>query len=210
MVLQAMPYVRATEDALKGKKGRVIFFTPHGKQFTNDMAREIAKEGGDIVFLSGHYEGLDARAKDILNAEEISIGPYILTGGELPAMTVMDSISRQIEGVLGNFNSLEESRVSSSEVYTRPEVLEYKNKKYLVPKLLLSDDDLCLKEALVVNDLFAHQQSDRDRKLHINLIQIHHDPKGTLGILTTEPFLESSDFFFNRTHISFSITLLKT
>lgn len=136
MVLQAMPYVRATEDALKGKKGRVIFFTPHGKQFTNDMAREMAKEGGDIVFLSGHYEGLDARAKDILNAEEISIGPYTLTGGELPALIMIDAITRQIEGVLGNEASREEERVAGKDVYTRPDVIEHNGVEYKVPEVL--------------------------------------------------------------------------
>jgi tRNA (guanine37-N1)-methyltransferase len=66
------------------------------------------------------------------------VGPFVLTGGELPAMIYMDSVSRQIEGVLGNINSLEENRVSSHDVYTRPEVFEYKGKKYKVPKVLLS------------------------------------------------------------------------
>jgi len=73
-----------------------------------------------------------------IKIEEISIGPYVLTGGELPAMTIIDSVSRQVEGVLGNFDSREEERVASSDVYTRPEVLEYKGKKYRVPKILLS------------------------------------------------------------------------
>lgn len=72
--------------------------------------------------------------------EDISVGPFVLTGGELPAMIVLDCISRQVEGVLGNFSSLEESRVSSHDVYTRPEVFEYKGKKYKVPKVLLSGD----------------------------------------------------------------------
>jgi tRNA (guanine37-N1)-methyltransferase len=76
--------------------------------------------------------------KKVFKMEDLSIGDYVLTGGELPAMILIDSISRQIEGVLGNFNSLEENRVSSSKVYTRPEVLEYKGKKYRVPKVLLS------------------------------------------------------------------------
>ena len=72
--------------------------------------------------------------------ETVSIGPYILTGGELPAMVIVDCVSRQIEGVLGDFNSLEDSRVSSSDVYTRPESIEYKGRKYRVPKVLLSGD----------------------------------------------------------------------
>ena len=70
--------------------------------------------------------------------EEISVGPFVLTGGELPAMIIIDVISRQLKGVLGNIDSLEERRVASSEVYTRPEVFKYKNKSYRVPKILLS------------------------------------------------------------------------
>ena len=95
--------------------------------------------------ISGRYEGIDARVFKILKgsyrhdgAEEISIGDFVLTGGELPAMVLIDSISRQIPGVLGKYESLEEERVSSSVVYTRPEILEWKNKKYRVPKVLLS------------------------------------------------------------------------
>ena len=95
--------------------------------------------------ISGRYEGIDARVKKITKAEEISIGDYVLTGGELPAMVLIDSMSRQIKGVLGTYESLEEERVSSSEVYTRPEILKYtppgqgkKSKNYKVPKVLLS------------------------------------------------------------------------
>jgi tRNA (guanine37-N1)-methyltransferase len=86
----------------------------------------------------GRYEGIDARVKKIFKMEDVSVGEFVLTGGELPAMIVLDCVSRQIEGVLGNFSSLEESRVSSHDVYTRPEVFEYKGKKYKVPKVLLS------------------------------------------------------------------------
>jgi len=74
------------------------------------------------------------------------VGPFVLTGGELPAMIIVDCISRQIEGVLGNKSSLEEERVSSSEVYTRPEILEYKGKKYKVPKVLLSGNHKLIDE----------------------------------------------------------------
>ena len=72
--------------------------------------------------------------------EDVSVGNFVLTGGELPAMVLIDCISRQVEGVLGNFDSLEESRISSSDVYTRPEVFAYKGKKYRVPTVLLSGD----------------------------------------------------------------------
>ena len=81
-----------------------------------------------------------------MKAEEVSIGDYVLTGGELPAMICMDAISRQIKGVLGKFESLEENRVSSHEVYTRPEIFEYNKKKYKVPEVLLSGDHKKIEE----------------------------------------------------------------
>ena len=81
-----------------------------------------------------------------MKIEKISIGPYVLTGGELPAMIILDTVSRQIPGVLGNIDSVEENRVSSSKVYTRPEVFEYKNKKYRVPKVLLSGHQAKIEE----------------------------------------------------------------
>jgi tRNA (guanine37-N1)-methyltransferase len=76
--------------------------------------------------------------KKILKAEEVSVGPYILTGGELPALSIIDATARQVPGVLGKIESLEEGRVASHDVYTRPEIFEYKGKKYRVPKVLLS------------------------------------------------------------------------
>ncbi len=141
MVIQAEPVVKAIDAALKkAKKPKVIFLSPGGKQFTTDYAKKTAKKFTDVILISGRYEGVDARVKKIFKMEEISVGPFVLTGGELPAMILIDSIARQVEGVLGNFDSLEESRVSSHDVYTRPEVFTYKGKKYRVPKVLLSGD----------------------------------------------------------------------
>ena len=82
----------------------------------------------------------------ILKTKKFSIGDYVLTGGELPAMILVDSISRQVRGVLGKYESLEEERISSSEVYTRPEVLKYKGKNYKVPKVLLSGNHAKIEE----------------------------------------------------------------
>jgi tRNA (guanine37-N1)-methyltransferase len=144
MVIQALPTVKAVEKAFvkikrnKKSKVKIIFFSPGGKQFTTDYAKKTAKKYTDIIFVCGRYEGIDARIKKIFKMEDVSIGPFVLTGGELPAMVVLDCIARQVKGVLGNFDSLEESRVSSHDVYTRPEVFEYKKKKYRVPKVLLS------------------------------------------------------------------------
>ncbi|OGI63348.1 tRNA (guanosine(37)-N1)-methyltransferase TrmD [Candidatus Nomurabacteria bacterium RIFCSPHIGHO2_01_FULL_40_12] len=156
MVMRAEPVLQAVEKALanirKSKKTKpkaksrselrsatgIILFSTSGKKFDTVYAKSAAKKYTDIILISGRYEGIDARVQKILKAQEISIGDYVLTGGELPAMVLIDSISRQIPGVLGTYESLEEERVSSSVVYTRPKVLKYKNKNYRVPKVLLS------------------------------------------------------------------------
>lgn len=138
MVLEPESILKAVQKALGKKKGVVYFFDTTGKQFTNTEARALIKKVKDIVFICGHYEGVDARVQKILKAKKISVGPYTLTGGELPAMLVIDAVSRQIPGVLGKFESIEEERVASSEVYTRPEIFVWKGKKYRVPKVLLS------------------------------------------------------------------------
>jgi len=143
MVMRAEPILKAVAKAVstvkgKNKKLKIILFSPSGKKFDTKYAKQSAKKYTDIILISGRYEGIDARVQKIFRAEEISIGDYVLTGGEIPAMVLVDSISRQIPGVLGKYESLEEERVSSSEVYTRPEVLKYKSKNYRVPKVLLS------------------------------------------------------------------------
>jgi len=147
MVLQAEPFIRAVESiSTKVKKSvkarsnlaiKVLITAAGGKPLTNAYAKKLAKEK-DVIILCGRYEGIDARVKKILKAEEVSVGPYILTGGELPALTIIDTTARQIPGVLGKFESLEESRVASHEIYTRPEVFKHKKKSYRVPKVLLS------------------------------------------------------------------------
>lgn len=138
MVLQAEPFVRAVEALRKKhKKVTVLITAAGGVPLTNAYAKKLSKQK-DVVILCGRYEGIDARVKKILKAKEVSVGPYILTGGELPALTVIDATARQIPGVLGKFESLEEGRVASHEIYTRPEIFEHKGKKYKVPKVLLS------------------------------------------------------------------------
>ncbi len=144
MVIQAEPVIKAIEKILGGltakakSKVKIVWFAPNGKQFDTAYAKKTAKKYTDIVLICGRYEGIDARVKKIFKTESVSVGPYVLTGGELPAMVFVDCVARQIEGVLGNFSSLEESRISSHNVYTRPEVFEYKGNKYKVPKVLLS------------------------------------------------------------------------
>jgi len=140
MVIQAEPVIKAIESALKkikARKYKIVFLSPGGKQFTNEYAKSISKKFTDTVILSGRYEGIDARVKKVFKMEEVSVGPFVLTGGELPAMLMIDVIARQVEGVLGNFDSLEEKRIGGDS-YTRPEVFAHKGKKYSVPKVLLS------------------------------------------------------------------------
>lgn len=144
MVMTAEPILKAHKKLkMKGKKVKIIQLSPSGKMFTNDVAKKIAKSYTDVVFICGRYEGVDDRARKILKADEYSIGEYVLTGGELPALVMTDAIVRQIPGVLGDKESLEDARVASPRVYTRPEMFIWpykKGKKYKVPPVLLSGD----------------------------------------------------------------------
>ncbi len=144
MVMYAEPILRAWEKAVgrklkaKSSKLKTLIMSPRGSVFDTKMAKDLAENYTDIVLISGRYEGIDSRVKDILNAEEVSVGDYVLTGGELPTLTIIDSVARQVPGVLGTFESLEDERVSSGEMYTRPEVLCWKKEEYRVPKVYLS------------------------------------------------------------------------
>lgn len=150
MVMMAEPVIKSVLSVAKkiskdkkAKKVLIINFMPNAKKFDTKTAKDFSKKYTDIVMICGRYEGIDSRAKKIIKdlgykIQDLSIGDYVLTGGEIPAMVLIDSISRQTEGVLGNFDSREEERISSSEIYTRPEVLVHNNKKYKVPKVLLS------------------------------------------------------------------------
>ncbi len=139
MVMEAEPVLRAVEKARgRKKKVKVFFFSPSGKQFDSVYAKRLAKNYTDIILIAGRYEGIDARVIKATKADVVSIGPYVLTGGEIPAMVITDAVSRHIPGVLGNKDSLEESRTASPDVYTRPEEFIWKGKKYRAPKVLLS------------------------------------------------------------------------
>jgi len=143
MVLQAEPVIKAIAKA-KGKKQkiRIIWLSPGGKVFTNTIAKKyaIAKNCKHLIFVCGRYEGIDARVKQVFKKEieEISVGDFVLTGGELPAALIIDAVARQINGVLGNMESPEELRIVSHDAYTRPETFIYKKKKYTVPDVLTS------------------------------------------------------------------------
>ena len=139
MLMQAEPVYLSYESIVNsiGRKPRVIFLTPQGKTFNQDMARKFALEE-DLVFLCGHYEGIDERVLEEIVTDYVSIGDYVLTGGELPAMVMMDSISRMVPGVLNNQESGETESFSGSLLeypqYSRPEVWHGKR----VPEVLLS------------------------------------------------------------------------
>ena len=139
MLMQAEP-VYLSYEAIKEKIGyrpRVVYLTPQGKVFHQEMAKELAQER-DLVFLCGHYEGIDERVLDEIVTDYVSIGDYVLTGGELPAMVMMDSISRMVPGVLSNQESGETESFAGNLLeypqYSRPE--EWHGQK--VPPVLLS------------------------------------------------------------------------
>ena len=126
MLMQAEPVYLAYESVQKklGYRPRVVYLTPQGEVFHQTMAKELAQET-DIVFLCGHYEGIDERVLDEIVTDYVSIGDYVLTGGELPAMVMMDSISRMVPGVLSNQESGETESFAGNLLeypqYSRPE-----------------------------------------------------------------------------------------
>ena len=137
MVLKPEPMFNAVEAITEGRKPRVILMCPQGERFTQKKAEELAKEE-DLVFLCGHYEGYDERIREHLVTDEISIGDFVLTGGELPAMTVIDAVVRLLPGVLGQQDSHIQDSFSTGLLehphYTRP--ADFRGMK--VPDVLLS------------------------------------------------------------------------
>lgn len=139
MVMQPGPIDRAYQAVKSGipGKARVIYVTPQGNVFNQQIAQELAKEE-DLIFLCGHYEGVDERILEKIVTDYVSIGDYVLTGGELPAMVMIDAISRLVPGVLSNevsaeFESFHDNLLEYPQ-YTRPE--EYEGQR--VPEVLLS------------------------------------------------------------------------
>ncbi len=139
MLMQVEPIVDCYRDIVKGKKVSTYYLSPRGKLFNQDMAKEMAKDE-EIVYICGHYEGIDERALTLTGASEISIGDYVLTGGELPCMIVVDTVARFIKGVLSNDDSTKDESFTDGLLeypqYTRPS--EYEGLK--VPEILLSGD----------------------------------------------------------------------
>lgn len=154
MLLKVDPIYKQLKNinALGGDgKTRVVMMTPEGKQFTQKEAERLSKYDR-VVILSGRYEGFDARVEDFID-EKISIGPYVLAGGELPALIVTEAISRHIPGVIGHEDALKDETFSHGEdyaeypQYTRPEVfIDDEGKEKKVPEVLLSGDHKKIEE----------------------------------------------------------------
>ncbi|MDH4231349.1 MAG: tRNA (guanosine(37)-N1)-methyltransferase TrmD [Nitrospirota bacterium] len=126
MVMKPDPFFRIVDSLWPAKeKRKVIMLSPRGRLFNQDAAYELSQENRDIIFFCGRYEAIDQRVSDYLVDEEYSIGDYILTGGELPTLVIIDAVARLIPGVLGDFNSTEEESFSWGLLdyphYTRPE-----------------------------------------------------------------------------------------
>jgi tRNA (guanine37-N1)-methyltransferase len=141
MVMTALPVVKAVKKAVARKKGKkaIVWFSPAGKPFSNKEADALLTYD-DIVLVCGRYEGIDERAKKILKTmgtlKEYAVGEATYTGGEVPALAIIDAVTRRLPGVLGKDESVEERRISSHTVYTRPETIAWEGKKYKVPAVL--------------------------------------------------------------------------
>lgn len=157
MVLMAQPYVDAYENIEKSENTLTVMLTPQGEVFDDKMCNDFAKYD-QIILLCGHYEGFDERIVDIIKPKEVSIGDFVLTGGELPALCLIDSVSRKLEGTLGNFDSAEKDSFSDGLLdyphYTKPRV--YKGLK--VPEVLLNGNHAEIEK-------YRHQQQLERTKL---------------------------------------------
>lgn len=145
MVLMAQPYVDAYESIERAENTITLMMTPQGERFDNKMCTELAKYN-QIVILCGHYEGFDERIRTIIQPKEVSIGDFVLTGGELPALCLMDSVSRKLNGTLGKIESMEEDSFENGLLeypqYTKPR--EYRGLK--VPDVLLNGNHALINE----------------------------------------------------------------
>ena len=145
MVLMPQPYVDAYEAVNKKEKSITLMMTPQGEPFSDTISNELA-EYEQIIILCGHYEGFDERIREIIKPREISIGDFVLTGGELPALCIIDSVSRKIEGTLGKIESAHDDSFSDGLLeypqYTKPR--EYRGLK--VPEVLLNGNHKLIEE----------------------------------------------------------------
>ena len=177
MVMMVEPIMKAVK-ALKKKKSRIILFSAKGKKFNQSMARTWAKKYDQLIFICGRYEGIDERVAEYIADEEISIGDYVLFGGEVPAMVVMEAVTRLLPGAIGKQQSLaDESFNGTSGIikqqksglveyphYTRPEVIKIEGKARSVPKVLLTGNHK------FIQDWRREQSVKMTRKLRPDLL----------------------------------------
>ena len=145
MVLMPQPYVDCYENVKKMNDSVTLMMTPQGEPFTDKLSNELA-EFNQIIILCGHYEGFDERIRQIIKPREISIGDFVLTGGELPALCLIDSVSRKIEGTLGKIESAHDDSFSDGLLeypqYTKPRI--YRGLE--VPEVLLNGNHKLIEE----------------------------------------------------------------
>ncbi len=165
MLLKAEPIFNAfksIKSTFRNNKSRVIFPTPDGEIFNHSKAKELSEES-NLIFICGHYKGVDQRVRDEIVTDEISIGDFVLTGGELPSMIMIDSIVRLKEGVLNNYKSAKKDSfydfLLDGPHYTRPRDFKGIN----VPEVLLSGNHKKIK------DWFLNQREEKTKKLRLDL-----------------------------------------
>jgi len=161
MVMMAEPLKKSLNNIPKEKLGKVIYLSPQGALFNNTKAKKLSKEPS-VTFICGRYEGIDQRFIDKYVDEEISIGDYILSGGEIAASVVIDAIMRNKNSVIGNFESVKNDSLSKGRlkghVFTRPN--EYQDQK--VPEILLSGDHRKIEEWKIGNSLWVTREKRPD------------------------------------------------
>lgn len=161
MVLMAQPYVDAYESINRTDNSKTIMLTPQGSPLNEAKVNELSKYD-QLILLCGHYEGFDERIREIIKPEEISLGDFVLTGGELPALAVIDSVSRKIDGTLGKIESAEEDSFSNGLLeyphYTKPR--EYRG--YKVPEVLLNGNHAEIKNFRYKQQLIRTEEKRPD------------------------------------------------
>lgn len=164
MVLAPQPYVDAYNSINKANKSITVMLSPQGQQLDENLVLELA-DYDQIIMLCGHYEGFDERIREIIQPKEISIGDFVLTGGELPALCLVDAVSRKIQGTLGKIESAEEDSFSNGLLeypqYTKPRDF----RGYKVPEVLLNGNH---KD---INEFRLQQQLERTQKRRPDLYE---------------------------------------
>ncbi len=147
MILEPLSVIKCIDNIKKMSKMKIIILTPSGKLFNNNMAKELS-DNEQIIFVSSKFEGIDKRVKEVYKdiMEEISIGDFILSNGDIASYVMIDAISRHIPNVLGNDNSIEENRDVKLPLYTKPKSFVYNDKEYKVPEVLYSGNHKKIKD----------------------------------------------------------------